>query len=94
MLSGTSAQNSGYVFAPDYWNHDYATEACQKIVHYALGMGIVRIQAVVDPDNKASERVLQKLNMTYEGLLRSYMIVHSKSMDRKLYAIVTNNTQS
>ncbi len=42
-----------YVFAPDYWNHGYATETCQKIVHYALGIGVVRIQAVVDPENKA-----------------------------------------
>lgn len=65
-----------YVLSSDYWNCGYTTQACQAIVEYALAHGVFRIQATVDPENKASERVLQKLKMSFEGVLRSYMIVH------------------
>lgn len=77
-----------YAFVPAYWNHGYATQACQAVARYAFGCGLVRLYATVDPANKASERVLQKLNMTCEGLMRAYMIVNGKRVDRKMYALI------
>jgi ribosomal-protein-alanine N-acetyltransferase len=77
-----------YAVLPDYWNCGYTTQACQAIIKYALDQGICRIYATVDPENIASQRVLEKLGMSYEGLLRSYMIVGGERKDRKIYAIV------
>lgn len=78
----------GYAFNPNYWSHGYATEACQTIVQAAFNAGLVRVYATVDPENIASERVLQKSAMTQEGLLRSYMIINGKRVDRKIYAVI------
>jgi len=78
----------GYALLPEYWNHGYTTQACNAVIRYALDQGVSRIYATVDPENGASERVLHKLNMSYEGLLRSYIIVRGERKDRKMYAII------
>lgn len=79
-----------YAIAPAYWNHGYATEACQVVARHAFSCGLLRLYGMVDPENKTSERVLQKLNMQCEGLMRSYMIVRGQRVDRKMYAVVAS----
>ena len=78
----------GYVINPDYWNCGYAVEGSRAIIDYAFAQGLIRIYATIDPENIASERVAQKLQMSFEGLLRSYLIVRGECKDRKLYAII------
>jgi|GEM_PF-268051 len=78
----------GYAFNQEFWGKGYATQAAQAVIAYALQQGALRIYATVDPENGASERVLQKIAMTYEGLMRSYMIINNKRVDRKLYALI------
>ncbi len=78
----------GYALVPECWNKGYGTEASKEILRYAFAQGLVRIFATVDPRNGASERVLQKLGMTCEGLMRSYMIIRGERVDRKMYALV------
>lgn len=79
-----------YAVVPDYWNNGYATEACQAVIRFAFSQGVFRIYATVDPENGASERVLQKAHMSFEGLLHAYMIVNGLHVDRKMYAIIAN----
>lgn len=80
-----------YALLPSCWNNGYATEACQAVIGYGFSQGIFRIYATVDSENGASERVLQKIHMTFEGLLHSYMIVNGHHVDRKMYAIIAGN---
>ncbi len=82
-----------FVAAPDYWNKGYTMQACQAVIRYAFSRGLLRIYATVDPENKVSEHVLQKLQMSFEGVLRSYMIVNGKRVDRKMYAIIASDVQ-
>lgn len=82
-----------FATVPEYWNKGYTTQACQAVIRYAFGQGLFRIYATVDPENRASERVLLKLQMSFEGLLRSYMIVNGKRVDRKMYAIIASDVQ-
>lgn len=79
----------GYAASPLYWNKGYMTEACKAIITYMQGSGIVRIQATADPVNVASQRVLEKLGMKLEGILRSYMVVQGERRDRNMYALVS-----
>lgn len=55
----------GFLLSPEYWGKGYATEAALA----ALQFGFERFQlnhiiALVHPDNRASQRVIQKCGMT------------------------------
>jgi RimJ/RimL family protein N-acetyltransferase len=60
---------TGYVLAKDAWGQGYATEALQAIVEIARGIGVHRLHAVCHPENRASQRVLDKCGFVREGLL-------------------------
>ena len=57
----------GFRLAHDCWGRGIATEAAQAMVAHATCLpGTKRIVAIVDPNNRQSVRVLQKIGMTYE----------------------------
>jgi ribosomal-protein-alanine N-acetyltransferase len=79
----------GYTVARTYWGQGYATESAQALVTFGLDqMHLVRIEAVCLPDHIASSRVLQKVGMRYEGLLRNYQIWRGTPRDLQMYARV------
>jgi len=70
------AADIGYVLGRKYWGHGYVTEAAKAIVDWASALeSIYRVWAVCDVENKASSRVLEKVGMQREGILRR-SIVH------------------
>jgi RimJ/RimL family protein N-acetyltransferase len=61
----------GYAIVPSERNSGYATEAARILVDYLfLTKEIMRVQAVPDVSNVASQRVLEKAGFTREGTLR------------------------
>ncbi|NQT57364.1 MAG: GNAT family N-acetyltransferase [Bacteroidetes bacterium] len=61
----------GFIFNPDYQKKGYATEASRAVIEYGFKhFDIHRIVAHCNPENIASWRVLEKIGMTREGLLR------------------------
>ena len=57
----------GFRLARRSWGKGYATEAARAVVEAAFEAGQVdRLIGIVDPNNGASVRVLQKLGMSYE----------------------------
>jgi ribosomal-protein-alanine N-acetyltransferase len=71
-------QNSaeiGYWLGRDYWGNGYAAEAALALVQFGFEqMGLERIVAKCFPDNRAGQRVIEKLGLKYEGVDRSEMI--------------------
>ncbi|MGG6311724.1 GNAT family N-acetyltransferase [Paenibacillus macerans] len=60
----------GYLLAPAHWNRGYATEAARCLLDFGFGtLGLDRIEARCRTDNPASERVLQKCGLRFEGPL-------------------------
>ena len=56
-----------YIFKASAWGKGYATEIGQAIVKYAFEeMKIGRVIALIEPENKASERVALKVGMKFE----------------------------
>lgn len=56
-----------YVFASDSWGKGYATEASSALRDYAIRhLGLPRIIALIDPENRASVRVAEKIGMVFE----------------------------
>jgi len=60
----------GYVFAPARSGQGYATEAVHQLLHLAFDeLGLHRVVARVDTENKASARLCRRLGMRLEAHL-------------------------
>jgi ribosomal-protein-alanine N-acetyltransferase len=69
------AADIGYVIARKYWNRGYVTEAVRAVVEWAATLEpIFRVWAVCDTANGALARVLEKVGMTREGILRRWVV--------------------
>ncbi len=78
----------GYVLARKYWGQGIASIAAKKaIIKGFAELPIVRIEAFVDPDNRASVRVLEKAGMKKEAYLEKYLIHRGQVRDRLIYAV-------
>jgi RimJ/RimL family protein N-acetyltransferase len=86
------AVDIGYVLARTSWRRGYATEAGRAIVAWAVARPeIHRVWAFCDVDNLASARVLEKLGMSREGVLRRWTVhpnVSAEPRDCYVYARV------
>ena len=61
----------GYAYLPRFWSKGCATEAALACRDYARDVvGLQRLVAIVDPANEGSIRVLEKLGMTFEKMIR------------------------
>lgn len=64
----------GFWLGKAYWNQGYATEAGQYVIDYGfVQYELNKIFAKSLTDNEASTRVLEKLGMKPEGLLRQHV---------------------
>ena len=82
-------QELGYALVPSERGKGYCCEAVMLIVDYLfLSKDLVRIQAVTDPRNMASQRVLDKVGFKREGVVRKSMFIHGEWRDLLLYSIL------
>lgn len=84
-----SALEIGYALIPSGRGKGYATEAVKIIVDYLfLSKEIVRVQAVTDTDNSASQKVLQKAGFRKEGTIRKSAFIRGEWRDGCIYSIL------
>jgi len=61
----------GYAYLPRFWSKGYAVEAAQAVKEYAKSViGLHRMVAIVDPENAGSIRVLEKIGLQFERMVR------------------------
>ena len=61
----------GYALLPQFWSRGYALEAAQAVKEYARNaIGLKRLVAITDPANEGSIRVLEKLGLRFEKMVR------------------------
>ena len=61
----------GYAFLPKYWSKGYAVEAALAVKEYARDViGLKRLVAITDPENQGSIRVLEKIGLKFEKMVR------------------------
>ncbi|MGE0527900.1 MAG: GNAT family N-acetyltransferase [Bdellovibrionales bacterium] len=82
-----------YVLGRDHWGKGLMTEAACTVRDWALNTlpEIVRFQAYCQPENVASTRVMQKLGMTFEGILKKSFKAQGKIVDLAHYAWTRDN---
>ena len=61
----------GFAFLPHYRSNGYAYESAAAVLQYGRNaLGIKRIVAITNPDNADSLRVLKKIGMSFEQMIR------------------------
>ena len=85
-LDNTPEIEVGYRLAKSYWRMGLATESARASLCYGFDqLKLDRIVAVAQPENIASQRVLEKIGLRYEKDARYY------NTDVKYYAITRND---
>ena len=73
----------GYAFLPRFWLKGYAVEAAAAVKDYARDvLGLKRLVAITDPANQGSIRVLEKIGLKYEKMVR----LSADDIELKLFA--------
>jgi RimJ/RimL family protein N-acetyltransferase len=79
----------GYHIIPNERGKGYGTESVQLMVDYLfLSSNIIRIQAVTDVRNKASQRVLEKAEFKVEGTIRKSAFTRGEWTNAYLYGVL------
>jgi [ribosomal protein S5]-alanine N-acetyltransferase len=77
----------GYWLGVDFWRQGYATEAASAVLDYGFhSLELHRIEAGHYPRNPASGRVLEKIGMQREGVLRGEVLKGEQFEDTVMYA--------
>ena len=79
----------GYEIAPPYWGQGYATEAARAVVAFGFReLRLHRIWASCLAENVASARVLEKLGMQREAVLREDQWMKGRWWNTLVYGIL------
>jgi len=85
----------GYAIAREYWDRGLTTEAVRAAIAFGFNhLSLNRIEARCIAENTASERVMQKAGMSYEGTLRDYVFRKGAYRDYKVYSILRREHSS
>lgn len=80
----------GYSVARRHWNQGYMTEAAGAVIDAAFTThpDLNRVGAMADVDNTASQRVMEKVGMRKEGVLRQNRVERGEVIDEAWYGIL------
>nr|WP_308195536.1 GNAT family protein [Paenibacillus mellifer] len=88
-LAGAYRGEIGYDLGQEYWGHGYMSETLRMLLAYGYEtMGLNRIEALVDPRNDASRKLLKAFGFAEEGLLRQYQWTESGFVDLLMYSLL------
>jgi ribosomal-protein-alanine N-acetyltransferase len=69
-----------------------ASHAVALLARWALtDAGLARVEALVDPENIASQRVLERVGFRREGHLRSYLVFNERRVDALIYSLIPSD---
>lgn len=79
----------GYSINPNFWRRGYGYEAAYLALQYGFEvLGLHRIQATCDLRNEGSARILEKIGMSLEGVLRDHILLRDGWRQSKLYGML------
>jgi len=77
----------GYMLLPGFQGKGYMTEAVSKVMEYGFCiMGLHSVEAVIDPENRASAGVLEKCGFVKEAHYRENEFYDGKFLDTTVYS--------
>ncbi|WMN61893.1 GNAT family N-acetyltransferase (plasmid) [Pseudoalteromonas xiamenensis] len=79
----------GYRLAEEYLGQGYGLEVSNGLINYVFDeLTAHKIQAIAAVDNVASWKLMEKLGMVREGVLREYMLLPSGYSDAVVYGLL------
>ena len=79
----------GYMILPEYHGQGIVTEAIKEVVRYGFEeMNLHSIEAIIDPNNLASERVLQKNGFVKEAHILENEFFDGRFIDTVIYSLL------
>ncbi len=82
----------GYMLLPEFQNRGIISEAIQEVVNYGFTkMKLHSIQAVIDPNNLSSEKVLRKNGFVKEAHFIENEFANGKFWDSVVYSLLKRN---
>lgn len=82
----------GYMLAPSFWGAGLITEAIGPVVdHGSKAMGFHSIEAIVDPNNPASMKVLEKNGFVREAWFRQNFFWNGEFLDSVVYGLLASD---
>lgn len=79
----------GYELSKDYWGNGIANEELGAVIKYGFThLNLRRIEALIEPANAASQKLIKKHGFIKEGLLRSYEFTGGKFDDLYMYSLL------
>ncbi len=79
----------GYELSRDYWGHGIASEALEAVIRYGFKyLKLQRVEALVEPPNIPSQKLIEKNGFIREGLLRKYEFTCGKFDDLYMYSLL------
>ncbi len=74
----------GYAFLPKFWSKGYAVELALAVKEFARDVvGLKRIVGITNPDNLGSIRVLEKIGMKFEKMVK----LSEDDIELKLFSV-------
>ncbi|KAI4317861.1 hypothetical protein L6164_025692 [Bauhinia variegata] len=79
-----------YAVSSEHWGEGIATEALKMGIPMSFEQfpEVVRLEALVEVENKGSQRALQKVGFVNEGLLRKYAFCKGEIRDFLIYSFL------
>lgn len=81
----------GYALQRRYWGQGLMQEALRAVIGYAFdpdGLDLGRLEADLDPRNRASARLLERMGFLREGLLRERWTVAGETTDSLIMGLL------
>jgi ribosomal-protein-alanine N-acetyltransferase len=79
----------GYGLLQGNWGKGFGTEAVKKLTEFGLNeLQLHKIYAYVDPENKASVKLLENFGYEREGLFKDHDYAQNKYFDTAVYTLM------
>lgn len=78
----------GFAFMPKFWNKGYAVESANGVLEFSKKtLGLKRIVGITLPHNHASSKVLEKIGLKFEQMIR----LGDDNTENKLFGLTFTN---
>lgn len=92
ILAAHHRAEVGYMLMPQYWRRGIAREALHAVLNHGFNtMQFHSIEAVVNPDNQASIRLLEQQHFIREGYFRENYYFEGKFLDSAVYSLLRSS---
>lgn len=82
----------GYVLHRDFHSKGYMYEALAEVIDYGFNtMKLNSIEAIINPDNKPSVKLIEKMEFVKEGHIKEFTFHNDKFSDALIYSRLTPN---